>query len=354
MQPAISQIERLPNGELDALAIRADRAKRFTLYADLKSSSTKEWLVHKLLGHAEASVMFGKPGDGKSVLAEDMALHIAAGVPWHGRPVRRGAVLYVAMERRQLVERRAIAFRFKNGALQDLPFAITGGVLDLRDPKAVEGIVSIAKELEELTAEPIVLIVLDTLSRGLCGGDENSPKDMGAIVKSTGQLQAETGAHVMWIHHMPQEAERMRGHGALLGAVDTTILVGKDAAIRSATVVKANDSEEGECLSFTLESICIGGQGDTETTAPVVVPVEFVPKSQQSAEERLTKNQRTVFAILHSAGERGLSTDEWNAQARDAGIGVKRRADLHDIRESLKSKSLIKEFNGRWSVQHTG
>jgi hypothetical protein len=353
MQPAISQ-ECLSNAELDALAIRTDRAGRFTLYADLKSTSTKEWLVHKLLGHAEASVMFGKPGDGKSVLAEDMALHVAAGVPWHGRPVRRGAVLYVAMERRQLVERRAIAFRIKNAELHHLPFAITGGVLDFRDPRTVENIVSIAKEVEEQTAEPVVLIVLDTLSRGLCGGDENSPKDMGAIVASTGRLQTKTGSHVMWIHHMPQEAERMRGHGALLGAVDTTTLVGKDASARTATVVKANDSEEGESLCFTLESVCIGGQDDTETTAPIVVPAELMPKGHQTAEDRLTKNQRTVFAILHGSGERGLTTDEWNAKARDAGIGVKRRADLHDIREALKSKSLIKEFAGRWSVLHTG
>ena len=51
-------------------------AKPFILFADLQLDSNKEWLVHRLLGHGEASVWFGKPGDGKSVLVEDLALHI--------------------------------------------------------------------------------------------------------------------------------------------------------------------------------------------------------------------------------------------------------------------------------------
>jgi AAA domain len=84
-------------------------ARRFALFAELETNSTKEWLVHNLLGDGDASVMYGKPGDGKSVLAEDLALHVAAGRPWHGRKVKQGAIIFVALERRKLVERRAIA-----------------------------------------------------------------------------------------------------------------------------------------------------------------------------------------------------------------------------------------------------
>ena len=63
----------------------------------------------------------------------------------------------------------------------------------------------------------------------------------------------------------------MRGHGALLGAMDTTLHVVKSASVRTATVVKANDSEEGEMVAFDLESVKIGEDG---TTAPVVIPTE--------------------------------------------------------------------------------
>jgi hypothetical protein len=32
------------------------------------------------------------------------------------------------------------------------------------------------------------------------------------------------------------------------------------------------------------------------------------------------------------------------------GIGLKRRADLVDIREALKSKRLVHEYAGRWNI----
>jgi AAA domain len=44
-----------------------------------EETSCKQWLVDRYLGAGEASAMYGKPGDGKSVLAEDMGLHVAAG-----------------------------------------------------------------------------------------------------------------------------------------------------------------------------------------------------------------------------------------------------------------------------------
>jgi AAA domain len=91
------------------------------------------------------------------------------------------------LERRKLVERRAIAFREKRG-VQDLPFAIIGGVPDFRDRRTAKHIIDVVRQIEALTGEQVVLIVIDTLSRALCGGDENSSKDMGAIVTTTGLL----------------------------------------------------------------------------------------------------------------------------------------------------------------------
>lgn len=256
----------MSNNGLDAIAIRQDRKSKFLLYREMDATSRKDWLVHGLLGAGDASAFYGIPGRGKSVLIEDLALHIAAGREWHGRRVKQGAVLYVALERKKPVERRAIAFRARH-AIADIPFALVGGVFDLRTPQAVASLVEVVRNVEAETGENVVLIVIDTISRALSGGDENSPKDMGAIVAATSRLQAETKAHVLWVHHMPQDgAERLRGHGALLGAMDTTVHV-QAGDVKTASVVKANDSEEGECVAFTLESVTIG----PETTAPVVV-----------------------------------------------------------------------------------
>jgi hypothetical protein len=305
-------VYRSENAALDLTIVRSERKGKFVLYSELSpDDANKEWLVEGLLGHAELSVIYGHPGSGKSAFAEDAALRISAGEPVHGRPVRRGAVLYVALERRKLVERRAIAFRVKHD-LSELPFAIMGGVLDLRLDENAKTVVAIAKEVEAATGEPLVLVVIDTLSRALAGGDENSSKDMGALVKCAAIIGQGTGAHVSLLHHMPKESETMRGHGALLGAADTTILVNKGASVRTATVIKANDSEEGEQIAFTLESVQVGS--DAETTAPVVLACEASALAGSNKQpSRLTPGAKTALSALSEAlGECGTTAPASN------------------------------------------
>ena len=298
---AIDNGELQNGGAQDHIIPIRERKNRFILFSEIDVNINKEWLVRGFLGADETSAFYGKPGDGKSVLAQDMAMHIAAGREWHGRKVKQGAVVYVALERKKLVERRAIAFRLEYG-LTDPPFAIVGGVCDFRDPLTAVRLAELAQEVTAVTNQAVVLIVVDTISRALCGGDENSSKDMGAIVYATSVLQDRTGAHIQWLHHVPLDGgERMRGHGALLGALDTTVHVAKADTVRTATVVKANDAEEGAQIAFTLESVVIGRDHDQqETTAPVVVPSDYAPR-QAAKSGKLPKAAQTALRALTEA-----------------------------------------------------
>ena len=283
------------NNELDGYALKQERKSKFLLYRELEATSRKDWLVQGLLGAGDSSAWYGIPGCGKSAIGQDLAMHVAGGREWHGRQVKRGAVLYVALERKQVVQRRAIAYRERHG-IADIPFALVGGVFDLRTPQAVAALIDICRQVEEETGEDVVLIVIDTISRALAGGDENSPKDMGAIVAATSKLQAETKAHILWMHHMPQDgAERLRGHGALLGAMDTTVHV-QPGDVKTASVVKANDSEEGECVAFTLESVTIG----PETNAPIVVPAD-AEQARPSKTTKLRPRAKRAMDALNEA-----------------------------------------------------
>ena len=97
--------------------------------------------------------------------------------------------------------------------------------------------------------------------------------------------------------------------------------------------------------------------GSDEDGDPITVNVV---SSEQTAtptvaarEPKLTANQRTLFAMLHAAGTSGLTLEDWNAQAREAGIEVKRKADLNDIRAALLSKGLVRQYGDKWTVQHS-
>jgi hypothetical protein len=300
-----------------ALGVKAKipAVPRVIMFDDIENTP-KEHVVEGLLGAGEISALFGAPGSGKSVLAQDIGLHIAAHMKWHGRVVKGGAVLYVALERPAVVKRRALAFRIKHG-VRGLPFGILpGGLLDLRDQKAAAAIVAAAHALTASTGQPVVLIIIDTVSRGLCGGDENSPRDMGAFVNSMTHICQETGAHVMGIHHVPHESNgRLRGHGSLEGAIDTGIFVTKDAASRSAIVRKASDGEEGLTINFRLEIVKIpdtkynpggaqGAQGvltPSAGSAPVVIPAEAQGAQGFERRVQLTDKQRRFVDITRNA-----------------------------------------------------
>ena len=99
----------------------------------------------------------------------------------------------------------------------------------------------------------------------------------------------------MGASHAQDGAERLRGHGALLGAMDTTVHV-QPGDVKTASVVKANDSEEGECVAFTLESVTIG----PETTAPVVVPADAT-QARPSKTNRLRPRARRALDALNEA-----------------------------------------------------
>jgi hypothetical protein len=273
----------------------------YTDFCDLDTVSKKSWLVHHLLAVGETSVFYGEPGSGKSVLVEDIGLHIAAGLDWHGLPVRRAAVLYVALERANVVARRALAFaRERNLERARLPFTMVRGPLDFRDPNVAARIVTTVTGLAKRYGREAGLIIVDTVSRALYGGDENSPKDMGQLIANLGHIQGDVEVHLLLTHHQPNDKDRMRGHGALLAAVDTTIHVTRSATGRLAEVVKSSDHEEGQRISFGLKSVTVDRDehGDP-ITAPVVTEEDLQPQPTKKA--KLTPSSKVALNALTEA-----------------------------------------------------
>jgi RecA-family ATPase len=74
--------------------------------------------------------------------------------------------------------------------------------IDLLNGKADLGaLVCVVKEAEQTYAEPCRMIVIDTLSRALSGGEENTSADMGAFVKNVDELRERTRAAIEIVHH---------------------------------------------------------------------------------------------------------------------------------------------------------
>jgi len=279
---------------------------RVTYWDELDHEPAKEWLVDGVYGCGEMSSTFGAPGSGKSVLVGDKGVHIATGKDWFGRKVKKGAVLYVAAERAALVRRRLLAWKQANG-VTDAALAVIAGTIDLRTSDLdVKQIITAAKAVSKKYGMPVELIPIDTTNRALAGGEENTSKDMGALVANATRIQEEIGAHIDLVHHIPADGElRLRGHGSFLGALDTTLGVEESASERSATIIKNNDGEEGTRFAFTLASHSLVDQnGEPIGTAPLVVPLEgrFVSATKAGkAAKPMAKSAQTALRALREA-----------------------------------------------------
>ena len=175
--------------------------RRFRLYhwSDLSAIPDRRSLVKGLLDKDAFSVVYGPSNCGKTFFALDLGLRIALGWPWRDRRAEAGGVVYVVAEGGLGVRERLTAFQEQHDLDPErTPFWVLPFALDLRRP---EGDASrLIDEIRHL-AEPVSLIVIDTLTRVLGGGDDSQGSDMNPFIRNCDKIRQACESHLMVIHH---------------------------------------------------------------------------------------------------------------------------------------------------------
>ncbi len=350
-----------PNSILDLKIIQQDRAQTakgfpFKTFDEMAIEATaKRWLIKGIFARGESSAWIAPPGGMKSALMAQASICVAAGLDWNGhRSKETAGVVYFAFERADLVRRRLQAHGARQN-LKGLPIAVVNTPFDLTKPDLFKRVVETIRDAERHFGCSMGLGIFDTFAKLVStgGGDENSAKDQGLVFASLQRIKNNTDIHVAIVGHTGKDENRgMRGSNAALGDVDVMISVSGDV-IRTATVAKANDAPEGPLFSFKADIHEFGTDEDGDPVSVNIVSSKDVsnsPSERLPRETKLKPNQQTVFAILHTAGKAGLMLEDWNNQAKDAGIGIKRKADLTDIRNALLSKRFVRTYGDRWYV----
>lgn len=258
------------------------------------------YLIHGWYDRSTFVVTYGESNSGKTHVVLDQALAIATGRTWAGRKTHKGLVVYVAAEGGSGVERRVMAHRLKRPEVDwdSAAFVLVKFPIDLMHNEAdAKALVTLVREAEERAGQKCAMVVVDTLSRALAGGDENSSSDMGAFVKRCDQVRDATGACLHVIHHAGKNtAKGARGHSLLRAAVDTEIEI-ENGSILSR---KQRDAEPPGDLRFNVKGVVLGedAEGNTVTAA--------VPDIWESTEfeVELTPLQESVWRAAVAIAER--------------------------------------------------
>ena len=303
-------------------------------FEDVEPALTGEDFLEGVLIRAAMSVFYGPSNCGKTFFACDLALHVAYGKPWNGREVTQGGVIYCAMEGAHGIRNRVTAWARHYGLEgAPIPFAIIPVALNLQDPEAdtsrlIEAIETAAGKM----GQPVALVVMDTLSRAMAGGNENSPEDMGALVMNSDRIRQATGAHVAWIHHSGKDqAQGARGHSLLRAATDTEIEISRldSNSPSTARVTKQRELEIDGVWTFSLERVELGkNHRGKPVTSCIVTAAETMA---QEARASLTNGESMALRILENV--MALRPVEVPYQAAQA--GVKAATTKHAWREEF-------------------
>jgi len=262
---------------------------------DTKPVLRSNYLIKGWLGRQQMAVLYGQSNTGKSFMMLDMAYHVAAGRPWHGTKVNQGVVVYLAAEggNGYVNRARVIQDHYQD---EDVPLAIRPCPVNLLDPEAdmprLLALLSLVKEKHG----DIELLVIDTLSRSIAGGNENAPETMTAIIQHCDHLREHSGATIAIVHHSGKADNGARGHSSLRAATDTEIelTVDEDAGLRFAKATKQRDIESGKQFAFELRVVELGCDEDGDpVTSCYLLPADEERVSEATV--KLTKNETTIL-----------------------------------------------------------
>ena len=306
-------------------------------WRDLTTTTSPLALIAGLLGEGSMAVLYGEAGDGKTLLAIDMAAHVARGVPWRERNVTDGAAVYIAAEGPHSVERRLIAYRKHHKITDDIPLALIGASVNLLDPEAdLPELIETVERVAADTGQQVRLVVVDTLFRALAGGSDNDATDMGAFVANVDRMREATGAAVLVVHHSGKDKARgARGHSSLRAATDTEIELSRDevSELRTAKVTKQRDGDEGAEFHFKIIGVGIDTDEDGEPISSAVAEAvehegKRAPKLSGQAKLAFEQLQRCIAdagqlapASHHTpSGAQTVTCNLWREYLKSAGV----------------------------------
>ncbi len=308
--------------------------RRFKTRDQRRADAIEEtWLLDGFLPGNALCELFGEPGHGKSTVAVDMVLHVAAGLDWKGFDYMSngGRVFYLAGEDAAGISKRIDGWESKHGATPEVHVSGT--------PARITEAADVALWVAEFDAwategHTPELLVIDTLAANFGDGDENSTADMLRFIAAVNGIRERYKCCVMVIHHTVK-ADRngktpnaSRGSGAWRGALDMSAKVEQDDGRVVVTVTKLKNDEKPRPVYGEIERVELGQNSRGKMISAGVFTTAAASVFSAGAKPETEKIARVIVEAVRDAGPEGLALGEKAAAAvvseRLEGVSVTR------------------------------
>ncbi|BAL82156.1 hypothetical protein SELR_04480 [Selenomonas ruminantium subsp. lactilytica TAM6421] len=177
----------------------------------------------------------GPPKLGKSFFMAQLAYHVSKGTPLWGYPVRRGTVLYLALEDDYGRLQKRLYQMFGVESTDNLYFSVSAGQIGN----------GLDEQLENFVREhpDTVLIIIDTLQKVReMGGDKYSYANDYDIITRLKNFADSKGICLILVHHTRKQQaddpyDMISGTNGLMGAADGAFLLKKEKRTANAATL---------------------------------------------------------------------------------------------------------------------
>lgn len=280
----------------DVYSIKDEVPHRFkpVSWAEFANAQIGEWIIKDVLPKAELAVIYGAPGSGKTFMALDAAMSIARGIEWANKRVKQGRVVYICAEGSGGFRKRLKAYEIHHKITASIiPFDV---IADAPNFLMTMDSMALISQIGQAS-----VIVIDTFSRTMPGGNENSGEDVGMAIAQCKAIHEATGAIIILIHHSGKDAERgARGWSGLLGACDTEIEITRIGDRRKGRISKQKDGDDDFEWGFKLDVVDLGMDDDGDmVTSCVYKPTNEIPIEAQKS-NKVGPNEQRVLDVFKS------------------------------------------------------
>lgn len=184
----------------------------------------------------------GAPKLGKSFLMAQLAYHISTGTPLWNYPVRKGTVLYLALEDDYSRLQKRLYQMFGTESTENLYFSVSASQLGSGLDEQLQNFVREHSDTE--------LIIIDTLQKVReVGGDSYSYANDYDIIARLKQFADNSGVCLMLVHHTRKQKaddpyDMISGTNGLLGAADGAFLLQKEKRTANAATLDVSGRDQ--------------------------------------------------------------------------------------------------------------
>ena len=269
---------------------------------DFSREFNEDWRIKGVIPARGVGIIYGESQTFKSFIILHIGESVIRGDRWCSKKVNPGDVVYIVAEGAAGIAKRIIGLRDVMGE-RETPYSlfVMKGAPNLGTEKGdLAGLIS---AIEAVTANP-ALVILDTLSKCLGGGDENG-LGMQIYQQNCELISAKFNTFVLSAHHSGYGGDdRPRGHSSLKGGVDFSARVTRPDKTKMVTrlmLEKEKDEKSQTEFDIYVERRVVGfdADGDEVSTLAVVSVEEAEPA--EPAPAPLPRSSRTFLDAIRTA-----------------------------------------------------